>query len=271
MTQQPTLQNRQSFFKNDRKLVCSMLVLYSLCILGLIGATVWGLNRRQLTLAANATSTAFVVATQQANLTATAVAKLAEQDQYEYIERFDKTSSYWFVGAYDSQYGEADVAIKNGVYVWNIKTPKDYTYGTDFYRGSGIKDFDVYMDAKFADDSAVGFVCNGFVFRKSSLGWEDGAYVFSICNDSHFEIYYYQTGKWDTITVSEYNDVIRPTEWNRVGVSARGKHFTFTINNIAVFEMSDGRRTSGSLGIYIQVAEDHSAVLWFDNFGFQSR
>lgn len=271
MTQQLTSQDQKSFLKNDRKLVCSMLVVYSLCILGLVAATFWGLNRRQLTLSANATSTAYAVATQQANLTATAAAKLAEQDQYEYIERFEKTSTHWFIGAYDSQYGDADVAIKNGVYVWNIKTPKDYTYGTDFYRGSGIKDFDVYMDAKFVEDPGLGLVCNGFVFRKSSLGWEDGAYVFSVCNDSHYEIYYYQTGEWDIISISEYNSVIQTRDWNRIGIGARGNHFTFNINNVVVFETSDDRRKSGSLGIYIQVAEDHSAVLWFDNFGFQSR
>ena len=271
MTQQPAMENQKGFFQNDRKLVCSMLVIYSVCILGAIVATFLGLNRRQLTLSTNATSTAFAVATQQANVTATAVAKLAEQDQYEYIERFEKASRRWFVGQYDRELGDASVAIKDGVYVWNIVTPKDYTYGVDFYRGSGIKDFDVYMDAKFVEDSAPGTACSGFVFRKSSLGWDDGAYVFFICNDSHYEIYYYQNEKWDTILVSKYQDVIRSGDWNRIGIGARGDHFTFTINNEEIFEMSDARRKSGSVGIYIQVAEDNSAILWFDNFGFQSR
>ena len=271
MTQQPPTENQKSFFKNDRKLVCSMLVIYSLCIFAAIAATFWGLDRRRLTLAANATATADAVSTQQANVTATAAAILAEQDRYEYIERFDKTSRRWFVGPYDREYGEATAAIKDGVYVWNIVTPKDYTYGTDFYRGSGIKDFDVYMDAKFVDASAPGTACSGFVFRKSSLGWDDGAYVFFICNDSHYEIYYYQNEKWETILVSEYQAVIRSGDWNRIGIGARGDHFTFTINNEEMFEMSGARRKSGSLGIYIQVAEENSAVFLFDNFGFQPR
>ena len=103
MTQQPTTENQKSFFKNDRKLVCSMLVLYSLCIVGLIAATFWGLNRRRLTLSTNATSTAFAIATERAIVTGTAAAKLAEQDQYEYVERFDETSRRWFVGPYDRQ------------------------------------------------------------------------------------------------------------------------------------------------------------------------
>lgn len=271
MTQQPTTENQKGFFKNDRKLVCSMLVVYGLCILGLITATFWGLNRRRLILSANATSTAFAIATERAIVTATAAAKLAEQDQYEYVERFDETSRRWFVGPYDEQYGDVTAEVKDGIYIWNIVTPNDYTYGADFYRGFGIKDFDVYMDLKVADSSAFDAACAGFVFRKSSLGWEDGAYVFFICHDAHFELHYYQNEKWDTIFVSEHQDVIRPLDWNRIEIGARGDHFTFTINNVMVFEMSDARRKSGSLGIYMQVAEDHSAVFWFDNFGFQSR
>jgi len=271
MTQQPATENQKGFFQNDHKLVCSMLVIYSLCIFGAIAATFWGLNRRQLTLAANATATANAVGTQQANVTATAAAKLAEQDRYEYIERFDETSSHWFVGPYDRQYGDATAAIKDGVYVWNIVTPKDYTYGTDFYRGSGIKDFDVYMDAKFVGASAPGTACSGFVFRKSSMGWEGGAYVFRLCNDSHYAIHYYENEKWEAIQASTYHDAIRSKDWNRIGIGARSDHFTFTINNVMVFEVSDGRRKSGSLGIYVQIPDNEPTILWFDNFGFQSR
>ena len=58
MTQHPATENQKGFFQNDRKLVCSMLVIYGLCIFGAIAVTFWGLNRRQLTLSANGTSTA---------------------------------------------------------------------------------------------------------------------------------------------------------------------------------------------------------------------
>ena len=90
MIQQPATENQKGFFQDDRKLVCSMLVIYSLCTFGDIAVTFRGLNRRQLTLS---TST-----TQCTNVTATAVAKLAEPDQYEYIERFEEASRRWFVG-----------------------------------------------------------------------------------------------------------------------------------------------------------------------------
>jgi hypothetical protein len=271
MTQQPIIKNQKAFLQDDRKLVCSLLVVYGLCIGAGIAAVLWGLNSRRLTLSANATSTANVIAAQQANATATADALLAEQDQYEFIERFDKASKRWFVGQGDPEFGDVTASIEDGVYIWNIADPKGYTQGTDFYRGSSIRDFDAYMDMKFVEEAGLGIVCSGFSFRKSSLGWKDGAYVFSICNDSHYEVYYFQNETWDTILSSEYNALIHTRDWNRIGMNARGNHFTFTINNSEVFEMSDDRRKSGTLGIYIEVEQDYSAVLWFDNFGFQSR
>ena len=84
MTQQPATENQKGFFQNDRKLVCSMLVMYSLCIFGAIAATFWGLNRRRLVLSANTTATAAAVGTLRANVTATAVSRATEQAGYEF-------------------------------------------------------------------------------------------------------------------------------------------------------------------------------------------
>jgi hypothetical protein len=270
MTQQPTMENKKAFFKNDRKLVCSMLIFYGLCILGLIVATFWGLDRRQRTISANATWTAFALATQQANVTATAVARLTEQDQYEYIERFDRYSGYWFVGLYEKQYGDARISIKDGVYIWDIADPKDSALSTEFYKKDKIKDFDVYMDTKFVESSAIGSTCSGFFFRRQST-WDDGTYIFTICNDSHFEVQYYEANKWRPINFSEYESTIQPSDWNRMEISARGNFLVFTVNNTQVFEMTDDRLKDGNLGIFIDIDKGNSAVIWFDNFGFQSR
>lgn len=270
MTQRPASENTKGFLKNDRKLVCGMLVFYGLCILGLITTTFWGLDRRQRAISANATSTAFAVATQQANVTATAKAHLAEHDQYEYIERFDRSSGYWFVGMYEKQYGDARISIKDGVYIWDIADPKSFTQATDFYKKSKVKNFDVYMDTKVVESSAIGAVCSGFFFRRQST-WDDGSYMFTICNDSHFEVQYYEESKWLPINLSEYERTIHPSGWNRIEISARGDHFTFIVNNTEIFEMTDDRLKDGSLGIFVDVDEGNSAVIWFDNFGFQSR
>jgi hypothetical protein len=272
MTQQPATKNQKGFFQNDRKLVGSMLVVYGLCILGVIALTFWGLNGRRLILSANATSTAYAIATQQANTTATAAAFLLEQDQYEYVERFEQSSTDWFVGV--NNVGKPNVetlGLKDGVYFWNILDSDGFTRYMDFKDGTSFTDFDAYMDWKVADSSPAEAICSGFVFRKSSLGWEGGAYVFRLCNDSHYAIHYYENEKWEAIQASTYHDAIRSKDWNRIGIGARNDHFTFTINNVMVFEVSDGRRKSGSLGIYVQIPDNEPTILWFDNFGFQSR
>jgi hypothetical protein len=248
-----------------------MLAFYGICILGLVGAAFWGLSRYTATVAANAASTADAVSTQQANATATASAYLAEQDQYEYIERFETDTSHWFTGeTTPAEYGNVNAAIRNGVYLWDIVDSKGYIQGTDFYRGSTVRDFDMYVDLKFADTAAPDTTCGGLVFRKSSLGWDGGAYIFSICGDSSYEIYYFKSGEWDSIAYG-YENAIRLADWNRVAVEARKDHYTFTINSITIYKMTDDRRKSGSLGLFIDVKEGESAALWFDNFGFQTR
>lgn len=271
MNDQDTVENKKGFFQNDRLLVCSMLAFYGICILGLIGGTFMWLGKRNETISANATSTAAMIATQQANATATAVARATEQDKYEFVEHFDETHGRWFVGDYEKQYGDVQITIKDGVYVWDVLDSKNYTQSTDFYYRSVVRDFDVYMDVKFIEGSSFGGTCGGFYFRMPATGWNDGAYTFVVCDDSHYTIEFYENNKWYPITFSDYEDSIRRSDWNRIEVHAREDHFTFNINNTQIFETTDDRLKAGSLGILVNIEKDNSAEIWFDNFGFQSR
>lgn len=271
MNVSPQTENRKNVLRNDRLLACSMLAVYGVCLLGLIAATLWGTDRRNKTLIAHATSTAFAAATQQANVTATAVALLSEQDHYEFVERFDEDTTRWFTGKELKEYGDVNAAIRGGVYIWKIVDPQGYIQGRDvqFYKAINSSNFDVYIDLKFIENPGPKTVCSGLVFRKSPKGWDDGAYVFSICDDSHYEVYYVADA-WDSIESSN-SAAISETDWNRIAIHARDDHFSFDINNLSVYEMTDDRQENGSIGIYIDVADDQSAEFWFDNFGFQSR
>ena len=67
------------------------------------------------------------------------------------------------------------------------------------------------------------------------------------------------------------SDAIHANEWNTLGVSARGSHFIFTINDWTVAELDDSRSKSGEVGIFIDVWEGQSGSVAFDNFAVQSR
>lgn len=262
--------SKKGFFQNDRMLVCSMLVFYGICFLGLMGALFWGVNRQNQIASANATATGAVIATQQAYATATAVARISLQDEYEFIERFDETSARWWVGD-DKYYGDTTYSITDGVYVWDVHKSEDYIFEQNFFKGNKIKDFDVYLDILFVESESRDSVCSGLVYRKPYEEWDQGAYVFKICRDSQFLVQYYDKNGWKSIVESSITDVIYPEDWNRIEIEARGNRFVFTINHVQVFETMDSRLKQGSLAIYLEVPDEESAEVWFDNFGFQSR
>ena len=270
MTQQPTTKHQKGFFKNDRKLVCSMLVLYGLCILGSITATLWGLNRRQLTLSANATSTAYAVATERAKVTATVRAHATEQAQYELVDPFDWNKYSWRAGYEYSKYWNGMTRVKDGVYSWYVDKPKDtFISWADFSREERVQDFDVYVDTRVTE-GGFGDVCSGLLFRISPDGWDAGGYYFALCNNGVVKISYHtEKDGWDRIATLPYPKL--SSHWNRLEINARGSHFTFLVNNEQVYEMDDTRQSVGGLALVIELNEKNPAEILFDNFGFQSR
>jgi hypothetical protein len=271
MTQQPTTENQKGFLQDDRKLVCSMLVVYSLCIFGCIAAVFWSLNSRRLTLSNNATSTAVAIATQQANVTATLSARMTEQAQYKVVDDFSDNEMDWLTETVRDEFMDGSLGIYNGSYVWNIeKLKQPFIYWANLRGVYGAEDFDVYVDSKITP-AASGEVCSGFVFRTASSDWEEGGYTFSVCNNSYFDVSYYEKGEWTAISDLIYSTSSLREDWNRLEIIARGNHFTFFVNNEEVYEMTDDRLQRGGLALLIEVSDVDSATIRFDNFGFQSR
>ncbi len=261
---------KKGVFKNDRMFVCSMLVFYGLCALGLIALSVWGLDRRNKVISANATATHSVIATQNAITTATAIAQIEAQSTFEFIEKFDSVSGRWYVGPHLKQYGDATYNIHDGVYAWDVREAKEFSFSIDFYKGNKIDNFDAYVDIKFVENNAGSYVCPGMVFRKPRENFDGGAFIFSICADSTYKVQYYDSDGWGPITYN-YSEVIFPEDWNRIEVHAEDDKFVFLINHNQVFEMTDERLEQGGLGLFLEVPIGESAEVWFDNFGFQSR
>lgn len=262
--------NKKSFFQNDRLLVCSMLVFYGLCGIGLIAVIFLGVNRRAQTVAINSTSTAIAFGTQSAEATATAIIRSTELAGYEIIDRFDSNANHWFVGANDSSYWKGSTEIKDGVYIWYVEdVKKGFIDWSDFPGNDYIKNYDTYVDTKIGS-SLTSKDCSGLIFRKAPLGWDTGGYTFMVCNGGYFNMYYhnYESG-WQKIA-SQYHSSIHPLDWNRLEVSANGSHFVFRINNQVVYETDDDRQPTGGVALIIDVDDPETKIL-FDNFGYHSR
>ncbi|HET9911438.1 MAG TPA: family 16 glycoside hydrolase [Anaerolineales bacterium] len=270
MDQQTPIEDKKSFLRNDSLLVCGMLTFYGVCILVLIGAAIWGLDRRNQKISADATSTAHAAATQHAKATATAMVRATEQAQYEVIDPFDTNKRDWRVGAEDNEYWSGDVSVKQGVYLWDVKkSKKGFISRAEFSENEFIYDFDVYVDTKV--EGKQGDVCSGLTFREASL--VDEHYYFVLCNNAVAEISFYSAkGEWDRLaTIPSFSSFSYSEDWNRLEISARGSHFTFFVNGSKIYEMSDERRKTGGIALVIEVTENTSARVLFDNFGLQYR
>jgi hypothetical protein len=271
MTQQPAPNDRQKVLKGDFLFACSMLIACCVFVTSLIALPLWEFEQSQQIISANSTATAFAFATQRANATATIIAQATEQAQYKYIDPFNDNTENWLTEFSDDEYMNGSLAINGGIYAWNIQEVKQpFIYWSNFHQGSRFEDFDVYVDSKITA-GAPGDACSGFVFRTASFDWEEGAYLFSVCNDSYFDVDYYEQGEWDVIADWTYSAAIRNDDWNRLEIRARGTHFTFLINHEVVYEMTDDRQPTGGLALMIDINETNPVSIWFDNFGLQPR
>lgn len=221
---------------------------------------------------AHATSTAAVMATQQAQGTATTIARGTELAQYELIDRFDSNKNRWQTGPLLGPDWKGTPHISSGVYVWDIADVyENYAMISMEFDpvNNYIKNYNTYVDTKFSNIPS-GVACSGLMFRRAPLGWNTGGYSFMICNQGYFNIYYHNAKDgWQEIN-SQYHPSIQPHDWNRLEVLVNDSHFVFLINSQIVYEIDDDRQPVGGVELMVGVEEDGTQIL-FDNLGFQSR
>lgn len=263
------IEQKKSFLQNDRLLVCGMFLIYGVCILGAIGAAFWGLTLRSQKESANATSTAYAISTQVAQVTATVAAQSTEQAQYKIVDGFDKNTDRWWTGYQNNISYTGTISIVGGVYTWDIqKVKRSFIHWADFLEGSKSRNVDTYVDTKIPR-STKAYACSGLILRKARENIEEGAYIFRLCDNSNFSVWLLKDD-WIQLVHPTYDPVIHPWEWNRLAVSAREDHFIFQINGKTVATITDDRLQNGNIALYVE-AEEGPASIWFDNFGYQPR
>jgi len=274
MDQQPAVKDRQKILKGDFLFACSMLAICCIFITGLIAVPFWDYDQKQKGISANTTSTAYAVATKQSLATATAVAHATEQAQYKFIDHFKDNMTYWMTESINDEFAHRSIFVTGGFYRWRMSEVKQpFLYWANFPEDSWMNDFDVYVDSKInTEDDTSNDNCSGFIFRQGLYAdWQKGAYTFSVCNNSYFDVYYVEQGEWEPILDGTYSNAIHNNEWNRLEISARADHFTLRINNEVVYEMTDDRLPAGGLALLVEVNETVPMTILFDNFGFQAR
>jgi hypothetical protein len=268
MAEQNKVDKTHDPHRKDQRILVIMLAIYTICcIIFVSGSFIW-IREDRKAVSANATTTEAVAATQQANMTATAVAHATEQAQYDFIEKFDTNANLWRAKREDSEYWKGIIRVMNGTYIWDVEETKQTFVSWAKLPGYNyMEDFDAYVDTKILD-VGPGDVCSGFQFRVAPSGWDNGGYYFALCNNSKVIVSYHtELDGWETIATRLHENYV--DDWNRLEINARGSHFSFFINGELVYEMDDTRRKGGGLALVIELNEKVPATIWFDNFGYQ--
>lgn len=257
--------------KSGLLIVLVILLVLCLCVTtlaGMGGFSIWQLQRAQNLAATAATQT------MRSQETATHIANATERAGFEFIDRFNDNSNGWMTENLDDESMTAEITVANGVYNWNIdKTKKGFSWGGEKSTGQlNFNDFDIYVDAKLTKGNADAPIY-GLRFKGSTASKDYSYYAFYISGEKYYEIAYFdgKSGIWTILHRCSQSDAIRANEWNSLGVSARGSHFTFTINDKTVAELDDSRSKSGQVGVFLEAYEGQSGSVSFDNFAIQSR
>jgi hypothetical protein len=248
-----------------------VLCFFALGITGFLGLSWWQIQSTRDRAATAATQTVQAFSVQA---TASHLARAKDRAAFEFIDPFNDNRNLWDTYEINDDYLTGGIQIENGVYVWTVDHAKQgFVHWEQIIRGPhDLTDFDVYVDAKRIKGSASG-VCYGLQFRVSPIRQMNNYYAYGVCDNGYFQIEYYDGGSesWTTLSPWTHNDVILANEWNTLGVSARGDHFTFSINDWTVTQLDDARLKTGNVRLYIDVQDGESGVVWFDNLALQPR
>jgi len=227
-------------------------------------------SQMQVTQAARRTELA--EATLQAQATQTA--RRTELASFDFYETFADNGNDWYTGDEDSDFWRGAIKVSDGVYGWNVLENKQPFIAWEGYNSQvSYQDFDVTVDVRRAEgpeDQA----CYGLLFRESTttVGFDDGAYTFSVCDTPQFSVHYFSAEtNWEVLIDWTDESAIRPGEWNTLGIRARGAEFTFLINGKEVGTATDSRVTEGYIYPYVDMYESATGLIQFDNFGISTR
>jgi hypothetical protein len=254
-----------------------MIALSLACCLAAIGSSIFYFAQFMSNQSSSATATALVVATSdaataQAHATATAVAYTTAVASYDTLDNFESNHLDWYQEKAEvNERWSGTIAIRDGVYVWDIDLVKDP--GSFSYRGYDsqklIQDLDMSVDAKLESGSSD-LLCYGVAFRASPRSFKNGSFLFSVCDSGVYSVRHYGSeNEFEAINSWTRSQAIRTGDWNTLSVSAHGENIVLSINHTVVSEFSDAHAAKGYIYLLVRIFGDQPGTVLFDNFALQ--
>jgi hypothetical protein len=177
-------------------------------------------------------------------------------------DSFDSNKLKWSEEDYSSSKSEGILSIKDGVYLWNIKskTPKGSVFWPRPAQIENVPNFYAAVDLQsMAEPEIAKF---GLTFRNQGI---DNHYEFTISSSQQYELLYKPTE--DPLINSTSKEIV-PFERNRIAVIGIGNQFWFYINDVYVdYREHDGGPLSGNISFIVVTMNDKDWVsVTFDNF-----
>jgi len=164
------------------------------------------------------------------------------------------------VGSDNDEYSAMTKEVNAGKYQWTVIAHKGFI-GWQSLDTKDLIDFSLSVDARESQNPNIGEY--GLIFREDRDG---NFYYFGIDRNREFFIRVNYKDNWEDLIAPTYSESIRPVVFNRLTIVGQGSHFLFFINNRYVAEVTDGRISTGAIGIAVGLSRtDDKSVFEFDN------
>lgn len=177
-------------------------------------------------------------------------------------DTFESNDNLWYLGEASTNEVDSNLEIKDGKYVWDLKSKNGIITSVYPTIMQPVGDFHASADLKLTSGR---YRCSyGLIFR-ANVDTGTG-YVFGIYGDQ-FIVFVNDVSTERIIIDSTRSTAILPEETNHLTVIGEANHFLLFINNQYVGEFTDNTFKEGILGFAIWLYEaDLENSFEFDNF-----
>lgn len=243
------------------------IIVLALVGLGLTIFCIFGVLLNRTSLFASATPTSQVTPeyvippTPDENIQSLAT-QSANQWDVVISDTFDSNENRWYIGDASTNEMDSNLDIKDGKYVWDIKSKANIITSVFPSIMQPVRDFRAFADLKLTSGR---YRCSyGLIFRANAN--TGTGYIFGIYGDQ-FIVFLNDVSTERIIIDSTRSTAILPQETNRLTVIGEMNRFLLFINNQYVGEFTDNTFKEGVLGFAVWLYEaDLENSFEFDNF-----